>query len=85
VQHHSSAHSGPEAWRGKRAVIIGANKSAHDIAQALWEHDAQVTMVQRSSTLVVKAETLHEHAEARLPQCCVGDTRGTGRDGDEAR
>jgi putative flavoprotein involved in K+ transport len=66
AQHHSAAHPGPEAWRGKRAVIIGSNNSAHDIAQALWEHDAQVTMVQRSSTLVVKAETLHEQARKPL-------------------
>jgi putative flavoprotein involved in K+ transport len=65
-QHHSSAHPGPEAWRGKRAVIIGANNSAHDIAQALWEHDARVTMAQRSSTLVVKAETLHDYARKPL-------------------
>ena len=59
-QHHSSRHPGPEAYRGKRAVVIGSNNSAHDIAAALWEHDAEVTMVQRSSTHIVKSDSLME-------------------------
>jgi putative flavoprotein involved in K+ transport len=59
-QHHSSAHPGPDAYRGKRAVIVGSNNSAHDIAAALWEHDADVTMVQRSSTHVMRSDTLME-------------------------
>ena len=59
-QHHSSRHPGPEAYRGKRAVVIGSNNSAHDIAAALWEHDADVTMVQRSSTHIVKSDSLME-------------------------
>ncbi len=59
-QHHSSAHPGPDAFAGKRAVVIGSNNSAHDIAAALWEHDADVTMVQRSSTHVLRSETLVE-------------------------
>ena len=59
-QHHSSKHPGPDAWRGKRAVVIGSNNSAHDIAAALWEAEADVTMVQRSSTHVVRSETLME-------------------------
>ncbi len=57
-QHHSSKHPGPDAYRGKKAVIIGSNNSAHDIAAALWENDADVTMVQRSSTHIVRSETL---------------------------
>jgi putative flavoprotein involved in K+ transport len=57
-QHHSSQHGGGEAWAGKRCIVVGSNNSAHDIAAALWEHDADVTMVQRSSTLVVKSDTL---------------------------
>jgi putative flavoprotein involved in K+ transport len=59
-QHHSSAHPGPDAYRGKKAVIIGSNNSAHDIAAALWENDVDVTMVQRSSTHIVKSDTLME-------------------------
>ncbi len=57
-QHHSSAHPGPEAYSGKKAVVIGSNNSAHDICAALWEHGADVTMVQRTSTHIVKSDTL---------------------------
>jgi putative flavoprotein involved in K+ transport len=56
--HHSSAHPGPDAYAGKRAVVIGSNNSAFDICGALWEHDADVTMVQRSSTHIVKSDSL---------------------------
>ena len=58
--HHSSAHPGPDAYAGKRAVVIGSNNSAFDICGALWEHDADVTMVQRSSTHIVRSDTLME-------------------------
>jgi len=57
-QHHSSRHRGGEGWAGKRCVVIGSNNSAHDIAADLWEHGADVTLLQRSPTLVVRAETL---------------------------
>ncbi len=57
-QHHSSAHPGPDAYAGKKVVVIGSNNSAFDICGALWEHDADVTMVQRSSTHIVKSATL---------------------------
>jgi putative flavoprotein involved in K+ transport len=57
-QHHSSRHPGPDTYAGKRAVVIGSNNSAHDICAALWEHGADVTMVQRSSTHVVKSDSL---------------------------
>jgi len=57
-QHHSSQHPGPDAYAGKRCVVIGSNNSAFDICGALWEHDADVTMVQRSSTHIVKSDTL---------------------------
>ena len=65
-QHHSSRHSGPDRYRGKRAVVIGSNNSAHDICAALWEHDADVTMVQRSSTHVVRSDTLMDIALGAL-------------------
>lgn len=57
-QQHSSRHPGPDAYRGKNVVVIGANNSAHDICAALWEGGANVTMVQRSSTHIVRSETL---------------------------
>ena len=55
---HSSQHRSAAPYRGKRCVILGSNNSAHDIAAALWEHSADVTMIQRSSTLVARSETL---------------------------
>jgi putative flavoprotein involved in K+ transport len=57
-QHHSSQHPGPDAYRGTTAVVIGSNNSAHDICAALWEVGADVTMVQRSSTHIVRSDTL---------------------------
>jgi len=57
-QHHSSAHPGPDKYKGKKAVVIGSNNSAHDICAALWEAGADVTMVQRSSTHVVRSDSL---------------------------
>ena len=62
AQHHSSKHPGGEAFAGKKCVVIGSNNSAHDICADLWEHGADVTMVQRSSTHIVKSESLMEHA-----------------------
>ena len=61
-QQHSSQHPGPDAYRGKKVVVVGANNSAHDICAALWEHDADVTMLQRSSTHVVKSNSLMKEA-----------------------
>ncbi|MDN5932752.1 MAG: NAD(P)/FAD-dependent oxidoreductase, partial [Pseudonocardia sp.] len=57
-QHHSSAHPGPDAYKGKKAVVVGSNNSAHDICAALWEAGADVTMVQRSSTHIVRSDSL---------------------------
>ena len=61
-QHHSSAHPGPDAYRGKKCVVIGSNNSAHDICAALWENGAEVTMVQRSSTHIARSNSLMELA-----------------------
>ncbi|MEO0504366.1 MAG: NAD(P)/FAD-dependent oxidoreductase, partial [Pseudomonadota bacterium] len=60
-QHHSSQHPGPDKYKGKKAVVIGSNNSAHDICAALWENDVDVTMVQRSSTHIVRSEPLMEY------------------------
>jgi len=57
-QQHSSQHPGPDAYRGKKCIVVGSNNSAHDICAALWENDADVTMLQRSSTHIVKSDSL---------------------------
>lgn len=59
-QHHSSQHPGPDGYKGKRVVVVGSNNSAHDICAALCEAGIDVTMVQRSSTHIVRSETLME-------------------------
>ena len=61
-QHHSSQHPGPESYKGKKCVVLGSNNSAHDICAALWEHGADVTMVQRSSTHIAPSASLMELA-----------------------
>lgn len=57
-QWHSSEFTGEGDVEGKRAVVIGSNNSAHDICAALWDHGADVTMVQRSSTHISRSESL---------------------------
>ncbi len=59
-QHHSSQHPGPDGYIGKKVVVIGSNNSAHDICAALYEAGVDVTMVQRSSTHIVRSDTLME-------------------------
>ena len=58
--HHSSAHKDSSAYEGRKCVVLGSNNSAHDICAALWEHGADVTMIQRSTTHVVRSDTLME-------------------------
>ncbi|HXZ16475.1 MAG TPA: NAD(P)/FAD-dependent oxidoreductase, partial [Roseiarcus sp.] len=59
-QHHSSQHPGPDGYKGKKVVVIGSNNSAHDICAALYEHGVDVTMVQRSTTHIVRSAPLME-------------------------
>lgn len=66
AQCHSSAYESGAAYAGRKAVIIGSNNSAHDICADLWEHGASVTMVQRSSTLVVRADTQFKLVTSKL-------------------
>jgi cation diffusion facilitator CzcD-associated flavoprotein CzcO len=53
---HSSQYDDGENWKGKRALVIGTGNSGHDIAQDLHSSGAEVTLVQRSSTLVTNIE-----------------------------
>jgi len=57
-QHHSSQHPGPDGYKGKKVVVIGSNNSAHDICAALYEAGVDATMIQRSTTHIVKSDTL---------------------------
>jgi putative flavoprotein involved in K+ transport len=53
---HSSQYQDGEAWNGRKAIVIGTGNSGHDIAQDLHSSGAEVTLVQRSSTLVTNIE-----------------------------
>jgi putative flavoprotein involved in K+ transport len=66
ILHHSSQHKGGDGFRGKRCVVVGSNNSAHDICADLWEHGADVTMLQRSSTLVATSDSLFKLGTSRL-------------------
>ena len=67
TQYHSSKHQTAAPWRGKKAIVVGASSSAHDICADLWENEAaSITMIQRSATTVVSSETLMQVAFADL-------------------
>jgi putative flavoprotein involved in K+ transport len=53
---HSSQYDDGEGWTGKRTLVIGTGNSGHDIAQDLCSSGAEVTLVQRSATLVTNIE-----------------------------
>ncbi len=53
---HSSEFAGGEAWTDKRVLVFGTGTSGHDIVQELYANGADVTMVQRSPTLIVNVE-----------------------------
>lgn len=55
---HSSQHPGGDAYAGKKAVVVGSNNSAHDICADLWRAGADVTMLQRSTTHIVRSQSL---------------------------
>ena len=60
VHLHTSRFTSGEGWAGKQCIVLGTGTSAHDISADLWEHGANVTMLQRNSTTVVRSETLME-------------------------
>ena len=53
---HAHEYADAEPWRGKRVVVIGTGTSGHDIAQDLHSAGAQVTIVQRSPTLIINCD-----------------------------
>lgn len=59
VLHTSEFVSGAD-WKGKRALVIGAGTSGHDVAQDLYSNGCEVKIIQRGSATVssVKAASL---------------------------
>jgi cation diffusion facilitator CzcD-associated flavoprotein CzcO len=70
---HSSQYQDGEAWNGKKAIVIGTGNSGHDIAQDLHSSGAQVTLVQRSSTLVTNIEPSAQLAYATYNEGTLED------------
>ena len=63
---HSSRFAAGRDWAGKPVVVFGTGTSAHDIAQELVAAGADVTMVQRSPTMVVNVEPAQLYDRAYL-------------------
>jgi len=57
---HSDSFQGGDDYPGRKAVVVGAGVSGHEIAHDLYEHGASVTLVQRSATYVVSYEAYHK-------------------------
>lgn len=53
---HSSEYRDGHDWVDKKVIVIGTGNSGHDIAQDLHGSGAEVTLVQRSPTLIVNVE-----------------------------
>jgi len=70
---HSSRYEDGESWAGKRAIVIGTGNSGHDIAQDLHSSGAEVTLVQRSPTLVTNIEPSAQLAYATYNEGTIED------------
>lgn len=70
---HSSRYDDGENWKGKRAIVVGTGSSGHDIAQDLCSSGAEVTLVQRSPTLVTNIEPAAQLAYAAYSEGTLED------------
>jgi cation diffusion facilitator CzcD-associated flavoprotein CzcO len=70
---HSSQYTDGEDWKGKKAIVIGTGNSGHDIAQDLHSSGAEVTLVQRSSTLITNIEPSAQLAYAAYSEGTLED------------
>ncbi|HWX06975.1 MAG TPA: NAD(P)/FAD-dependent oxidoreductase [Bradyrhizobium sp.] len=70
---HSSQYDDGEAWKRKKALVIGTGNSGHDIAQDLHSSGADVTLVQRSPTLITNIEPSAQLAYAAYNEGTLDD------------
>ena len=56
---HSDEFQNGADFAGRRALVIGAGVSGHELAHELYEQGADVTLLQRSSTYVITYDTYH--------------------------
>lgn len=53
---HSSKHVTGSDWKGKRALVVGACTSGHDICVDFAQNGVDVTMLQRTPTFVMSVD-----------------------------
>jgi len=63
---HSCEFGDGASYAGKRCIVVGSSTSGHDIAADLHANGADVTMIQRAPTIVVRSESLMDLAWGRL-------------------
>jgi cation diffusion facilitator CzcD-associated flavoprotein CzcO len=56
---HSDEFQNGADYPGRKALVIGAGVSGHELAHDLVEHGADVTLLQRSATYVVTYDSYH--------------------------
>ncbi|KAF7362792.1 Flavin-binding monooxygenase [Mycena venus] len=65
---HAATYPGGKGFMGNRTLVVGAGNSSADICQDLAFHGAaEVTMLQRSSTCVVSADSVAQTLERLWP------------------
>jgi cation diffusion facilitator CzcD-associated flavoprotein CzcO len=70
---HTSRYDDGENWKGRRALVIGTGNSGHDVAQDLYSSGADVTLVQRSPTLITNIEPSAQLAYAAYNEGTLED------------
>lgn len=78
---HSSRFAAGKAWSGRPVAVFGTGTSAHDICQELQAAGADVTMVQRSPTMVVNVEPAQLYDRTYLgdgPPIAIRDILNSG-------
>jgi putative flavoprotein involved in K+ transport len=58
---HSGEYQDAAEWEGKKALVVGAGVSAHEMAHDLHEHGVDVTMLQRGATYVINFDTFNKY------------------------
>ncbi|KAK1980996.1 endoribonuclease L-PSP [Colletotrichum cereale] len=73
---HTTAYRNPEAYRGRRVVVVGSGNSAHDVAATLARDAevASVTLLQRSPTVLLDFDGFRGLVGARYRGDAAVDT-----------
>ena len=69
---HSAEHTSGKHFKNKNILVFGTGTSAHDVSQDLYANGANVTMVQRSPTMIVNLEP-----SAQLPYALYAEGPNT--------